>query len=154
ANDYALDLRKASYRVSKISRKEQKRRAPPPYTTSKLQQDGSTRLGLPPKRTMSIAQGLYEGVELGRGGGAETVGLITALTADSARLWGARVAACREFVEKIYGARALPPEPNFFKSNKQNVQDAHEAIRPTRMDLPPDSIRKALKEDQYKLYKL
>ncbi len=154
ATRYVTDLKKASYRVAKVTRREQKRRAPAPYTTSKLQQDASTRLGMAPKRTMSVAQGLYEGIQLGRGKDAETVGLITYMRTDSTRLSADAVQDCRAYVQKTYGPEAVPEQPNVWKTKKQNVQDAHEAIRPTRMDLPPDEVRKYLKDDQLRLYKL
>ncbi|MFW6051663.1 MAG: type I DNA topoisomerase [Myxococcota bacterium] len=151
---YVGDLKKASYRVAKITRREQRRKAPPPYTTSKLQQDASNRLGMTPKRAMSVAQRLYEGVALGRGKNAETVGLITYMRTDSMRLSPDAVDACRGHIAEHFGDAYLPDKPVFFKGKKQNVQDAHEAIRPTRMDLPPDAVKKHLKEDQLKLYKL
>ncbi|MFW6197281.1 MAG: type I DNA topoisomerase [Myxococcota bacterium] len=151
---YATELKNASYRVAQITRREQRRKAPPPYTTSKLQQDASNRLGIAPKRAMSVAQRLYEGVALGRGKNAETVGLITYMRTDSMRLSPDSVDACRDFIADRYGKTHLPDKPVFYKGKKQNVQDAHEAIRPTRMDLPPDEVKKYLKEDQYKLYKL
>ncbi len=154
AGRYVGDLKKAAFRVTKIARREQRRRAPAPYTTSKLQQDAANRLGMAPKRTMSVAQQLYEGVQLGRGKDAEAVGLITYMRTDSTRLSGDAVNECRAYVEQKYGKQALPEQPNVFKSKKQNVQDAHEAIRPTRMDLPPEAVAKYLKEHQLKLYKL
>ena len=107
-----------------------------------------------PKRAMRTAQQLYEGIAVGRGNDAETVGLITYMRTDSVRLSAEAVAACREHIAKRYGKDALPEQPNAYKSKKQNVQDAHEAIRPTRMDLPPESIRQYLTDDRYKLYKL
>jgi DNA topoisomerase I len=151
---YVADLKNASYRVAKITRREQKRKAPPPYTTSKLQQDASNRLGMAPKRAMTVAQQLYEGVALGRGKSAETAGLITYMRTDSIRLSPDAVHACRDFVADRYGKNYLPDNPVFFQTKKKNVQDAHEAIRPTRMDLPPDAVAKFLKDDQRKLYKL
>jgi DNA topoisomerase-1 len=149
---YAADLRGARYQVRKITKREQRRRAPAPYTTSKLQQDASNRLGMAPKRTMSVAQGLYEGVELGKGGGTE--GLITYMRTDSVRISPDAVNECRAYIQKTYGNEFLPAQPNLYKSGKQNVQDAHEAIRPTRMDMTPDRVRKFLKDDQFRLYRL
>jgi DNA topoisomerase-1 len=148
------DLRRASYSVKKVQKREQKRRAPAPYTTSKLQQDASSRLGMKPKRTMRIAQQLYEGVTIGRGKNAETVGLITYMRTDSVRLSNDAIEEARAFVASTYGKDAIPAEPNVFKSKKQNVQDAHEAIRPTRMDLPPDAVAKTLNDEQLRLYRL
>ena len=152
AKRFSDDLREASYRVAKIIKRERRSRAPAPYTTSKLQQDASTRLGMQPSRTMRVAQGLYEGVELGKGG--ESVGLITYMRTDSVRLSSDAVVECREYIAHRYGKDALPPQPNEFKTKKANVQDAHEAIRPTRMDLPPDEVKKYLTEERFKLYKL
>jgi len=148
------ELAGARFAVGPISRKEQRRRAPAPYTTSKLQQDASTRLGMPPKRAMSVAQSLYEGIALGRGKDAETVGLITYMRTDSVRMSEDAVEACRRHIAERYGAAAVPAKPNIFKSGKKNVQDAHEAIRPTQMDLPPEAVRKYLKDPQFKLYQL
>ena len=152
AKRFSDDLRSATYKVAKIVKRERRSRAPAPYTTSKLQQDASTRLGMQPSRAMRVAQALYEGVELGKGG--ETVGLITYMRTDSVRLSGEAVQACREYIEQRYGKDALPAQPNEFKTKKAQVQDAHEAIRPTRMDLPPDEVRKYLTEERFKLYKL
>jgi DNA topoisomerase I len=152
AKRFADDLRAAAYRVSKITTRERKSRAPAPYTTSKLQQDASTRLSMQPSRAMRVAQALYEGVELGKGG--ETVGLITYMRTDSVRLSAEAVQACREYIAQTHGQSALPPQPNEFKSKKAQVQDAHEAIRPTRMDLPPEEVRKYLTDERFKLYKL
>lgn len=148
------DLDKATYRVVSVKKRETKRKAPAPYTTSKLQQDASSRLRMSPKRTMSVAQKLYEGVTIGRGKNAEIVGLITYMRTDSTRLSDDAVRECREYVEKTYGKSSLPEQPNIFKTKKQNVQDAHEAIRPTRMDLPPEAVEKYLAPEQLKLYKL
>ncbi|HET6338156.1 MAG TPA: type I DNA topoisomerase [Polyangiales bacterium] len=152
AKRFADDLRIANFRVGKITTRERKSRAPAPYTTSKLQQDASTRLGMQPSRAMRVAQALYEGIELGKGG--ETAGLITYMRTDSVRLSSEAVDACREYVEKTYGKAALPEKPNEFKTKKAQVQDAHEAIRPTRMDLPPDAVREWLTDERFKLYKL
>jgi DNA topoisomerase I len=148
------DLDKATYRVASVKKRETKRKAPAPYTTSKLQQDASTRLRMAPKRTMSVAQKLYEGVTLGKGKNAETVGLITYMRTDSVRLSNDAIEECRVHIEKTFGKDALPAEPNVFKTKKQNVQDAHEAIRPTRMDLPPEELEKVLAPEQLKLYRL
>ena len=154
AAKFADDLKQATYSVQNITQRRASRKAPAPYTTSKLQQDAANRLSMPPKRTMRLAQNLYEGVTLGRGKNAETVGLITYMRTDSTRLSSDAVDECRKYAAKKYGKDAIPEKPNFFKSKKQNVQDAHEAIRPTRMDLPPESLSKYLKEPQRRLYKL
>jgi DNA topoisomerase-1 len=145
------DLATATFKVGEIKKSERKRNAPPPYTTSKLQQDAVNRLGFGAKRTMQVAQGLYEGVDLGKDGGA--VGLITYMRTDSTRLSPDAVNAARDFVGVTYGATYVPKDPNVFKS-KKNTQDAHEAIRPTSLELTPESVKKHLKDEQYKLYKL
>jgi DNA topoisomerase I len=155
AQRYVNDLKRATYRVSGITKRQQRRKAPAPYTTSKLQQDASTRLGMQPKRTMRVAQGLYEGVSIGKGKDAELVGLITYMRTDSMRVGDDAIAEARTFIESTYGKTFLPETPNVFKSKKeQNVQDAHEAIRPTRMDLPPEKANEFLKDEQQRLYKL
>jgi DNA topoisomerase-1 len=145
------DLERAKYVVQNIKKSERKRRALAPYTTSKLQQDAVNRLSFTAKRTMQIAQGLYEGVDLGKDGG--TVGLITYMRTDSTRVSPEAIAGVREFIEQTYGKDSLPAEPNVFKS-KKSAQDAHEAIRPTMLDHPPSVVKKHLKDEQFKLYKL
>src|SRR5208337_502489 len=107
--------------------------------------------GFGAKRAMQIAQGLYEGVDLGKDGGP--VGLITYMRTDSTRLSPDAVEAARMHIAQRFGKSYVPAQPNVFKS-KKNTQDAHEAIRPTSLDLPPESVRKHLKDDQLKLYKL
>ncbi len=144
-------LESAKFKVAKITKSERKRKAPPPYTTSKLQQDAVNRLGFSAKRTMQVAQGLYEGVELGKEAGQ--VGLITYMRTDSTRSSPEAVAAVREHVVATFGKDYIPAEANVFKS-KKGAQDAHEAIRPTSVELPPESVRKYLKDDQFKLYRL
>jgi len=146
------DLEGASFKVTKVTKSERKRHAPAPYSTSKLQQDAVNRLGFGAKRTMQVAQGLYEGVDLGKEAGG-TVGLITYMRTDSNRSAPEAVAAAREHITQRYGAEFIPKEPNAFKS-KKGAQDAHEAIRPTSMDLTPASIKHHLKDEQFKLYKL
>ena len=145
------DLEGAKYTVAKVTKSERKRNPPAPYTTSKLQQDAVNRLGFGAKRTMQVAQGLYEGVDLGKDGGP--VGLITYMRTDSTRLSPDAVNEARAFVTARYGAEWIPAQPNVFKSRK-SAQDAHEAIRPTSLDLPPEAVRRHLKDEQFKLYKL
>lgn len=156
AQRYVNDLKRANYRIANITKRQSKRKAPAPYTTSKLQQDASTRLGMQPKRTMRVAQGLYEGIQIGKGKEGELVGLITYMRTDSMRVSDDAVAEVRAFVETTYGKSFLPSEPNVFKSKNANanVQDAHEAIRPTRLDLPPEKVNEYLKDEQQRLYKL
>ena len=145
------DLETASYRVAKVTTSERKRKPYAPYTTSKLQQDAVNRLGFGAKRTMQVAQGLYEGIDLGKELG--TVGLITYMRTDSTRVSPEALQGARDYATAKYGADSIPKEPNVFKS-KKNSQDAHEAIRPTSLDYPPDAVRKHLKDEQFKLYKL
>jgi DNA topoisomerase-1 len=144
-------LTDAKYRIAKITKSERRRNPPSPYTTSKLQQDAVNRLGFGAKRAMQVAQGLYEGIDLGRDGGA--VGLITYMRTDSTRLSPDAVEAARVHITEAYGKNYVPAVPNVFKS-KKNAQEAHEAIRPTSLEYTPESVRKHLKDDQFKLYKL
>ncbi len=145
-------LETARYSITKISKSERKRNPPAPYTTSKLQQDAVNRLGFGAKRAMQIAQGLYEGVDLGKESGGQ-VGLITYMRTDSTRLSPDAVEAARMLVTDRYGKAYIPATPNVFKS-KKNAQDAHEAIRPTSLEYTPESVRQHLKDDQFKLYKM
>ena len=143
-------LEKAAWNVVSVDRKERRRNPPAPFTTSKLQQDSSRKLRFSVKRTMMLAQHLYEGVELGDEG---LVGLITYMRTDSTRVSSDALTEVREVIASNYGAQYLPESPNVFKS-KKGAQDAHEAIRPTSVARHPDAIKKYLKEDEYKVYKL
>ncbi len=136
--------------VRSVDKKERRRNAAPPFTTSKLQQDSSRKLRFSVKRTMMIAQRLYEGVELGEEG---LVGLITYMRTDSTRVSPEAIQEVREYVGKEYGAAYLPETPNTYKEKKE-AQAAHEAIRPTSAMRHPDSIKQYLKEDEFKVYKL
>jgi len=149
-DEVVAQLEKASWSVRSVERKERKRNPTAPFTTSKLQQDASSRLGFNVRRTMGVAQRLYEGVEIGKEG---TVGLITYMRTDSTRVSPDAIVEAREYVQKNLGAQYLPAKPNDYKS-KKDAQDAHEAIRPTNVAFTPESIRKNLSEEQYKLYKL
>ena len=144
----ALD--KADWIVRSAERKERKRNATPPFTTSKLQQDSSRKLRFSVKRTMMIAQRLYEGVELGEEG---LVGLITYMRTDSTRVSNEAVTEVREFIKNQYGEQYLPESPNTYKEKKE-AQGAHEAIRPTSAMRHPDQIKSYLKEDEFKVYNL
>lgn len=144
-------LDNATYRVAKVTKRQQRRNAPAPYTTSKLQQDATSYLRFTTKRTMQIAQGLYEGVDLKKDGGP--VGLITYMRTDSVRVSNDAIEAVRTHISEKYGSAHLPGKPNFFKSRKA-AQEAHEAIRPTSMELTPEVVRRHLKDEQFKLYKL
>jgi len=143
-------LEKANWIVRSVDKKERRRNAAPPFTTSKLQQDSSRKLRFSVKRTMMIAQRLYEGVELGEEG---LVGLITYMRTDSTRVSKDALAEVRELIGTQYGPTYLPETPNTFKSKKL-AQEAHEAIRPTSAFRNPDQIKQYLKEDEYKVYKL
>ncbi len=151
ATDEVMEqLRQAAWSVVSVDRKERKRNATAPYITSKLQQDASNRLGFNVRRTMGVAQRLYEGVEIGSQG---TVGLITYMRTDSTRASDDSIKAAREYVQGSLGAAYLTKEAIDYKG-KKDAQDAHEAIRPTNVEFTPDSIRQYLSEEQYKLYKL
>lgn len=143
-------LRTGSFRVATIERKESKQRPSPPFITSQLQQAAARRHGFSVKRTMGLAQGLYEGREIGERG---PVGLITYMRTDSTRVADEAIQAVREVIESTYGKVALPDKPNVYRS-KKGAQDAHEAIRPTTFDLPPDSVAPYLQADELKLYRL
>ena len=143
-------LEKADWLVRTVDRKERRRNATPPFTTSKLQQDSSRKLRFSVKRTMMIAQRLYEGVELGEEG---SVGLITYMRTDSTRVSNEALAEVREFISSQYGKDYLPESANVYKEKKA-AQAAHEAIRPTSAMRHPDQIKQYLKEDEFKVYKL
>ena len=140
----------APFSVSKVKRQEKLRNPAPPFTTSTLQQEASRKLNMTPARTMSIAQQLYEGVDITREG---TVGLITYMRTDSLRLSEEAIAAAKGFIETRYGKQYYPPQTRHYKT-KGNAQDAHEAIRPSDVNLVPDEIKKDLTTEQYRLYKL
>ena len=144
------DAGRGKWSVRSIDRRERSRNPTPPFTTSKLQQDASSRLGFNVKRTMGVAQRLYEGIELGSKG---TVGLITYMRTDSTRVAPEAIAQVRGYIAKKHGDKYLPKQPNAYKS-KKDAQDAHEAIRPSDVDLHPDEIKGSLSDEQYKLYKL
>ena len=150
AEKIRVALEKADWIVRTVDKKERRRNAAPPFTTSKLQQDSSRKLRFSVKRTMMIAQRLYEGVELGEEG---SVGLITYMRTDSTRVAPEAIAEVREYVGKEYGQNYLPESPNTFKEKKE-AQGAHEAIRPTSAMRHPDQMKQYLKEDEFKVYKL
>jgi DNA topoisomerase-1 len=146
ADKVLSDLRAASWVVSSVTTKERKKHAVPPYITSKLQQASR----FPVKKTMMIAQQLYEGIEIPNVG---AVGLITYMRTDSTRVSDQAIIDVRDFVGKKFGADYLPEKPNFYKT-KKDAQDAHEAIRPTSMEYDPESVRAYLTPDQFYLYRL
>ena len=143
-------LEKADWVVRTVDRKERRRNATPPFTTSKLQQDSSRKLRFSVKRTMMIAQRLYEGVELGEEG---SVGLITYMRTDSTRVSNEALAEVRDYITSQYGKEYLPETANVYKEKKA-AQAAHEAIRPTSAMRHPEEIKQYLKEDEFKVYKL
>lgn len=147
-------LRKAlenqAWTIASIEKKRQKRTPPPPFTTSKLQQEASRLLRFPVKKTMSVAQRLYEGIDLA---GGDTVGLITYMRTDSTRLSPQAVAQAREFIGQAYGKDYLPAKARGYAPAKK-AQDAHEAIRPTDVTRTPESVKKYLRPDQLSLYRL
>lgn len=145
--DYILS---STIQVAKIEKKEKRKKPYPPFTTSTLQQEASKRLNFFSKRTMKVAQELYEGLELGKSG---TVGLITYLRTDSTRVSEVAQKEAIEYVDSRYGSIYTPSKPNEYKSKKTS-QDAHEAIRPTSVFRTPESIKSYLGRDQYRLYKL
>ncbi|HEY2941155.1 MAG TPA: type I DNA topoisomerase [Vicinamibacteria bacterium] len=144
------DLESAAFRVAKVVARERKRNPIPPFTTSKLQQEAFKKLRFSVKKTMQVAQRLYEGVELGEEG---SLGLITYMRTDSFRVSADALSAVRERIASTYGEEYLPEKPTFYRS-KKDAQDAHEAIRPTYLDRDPDGIRRFLSKDEYALYKL
>lgn len=143
-------LKDAKFAVSDITAKETTSRPSPPFITSTLQQAAANRLGFTAKRTMSTAQKLYEGLEMGSMG---SLGLITYMRTDSTHLSGEALSAVRKHIEFNIGKEYVPEKPNFYTSGK-NAQHAHEAVRPTDPDLTPVDIKPYLNEDQYKLYNL
>ena len=143
-------LETANWLVRTVEKKERRRNAAAPFTTSKLQQDSSRKLRFSVKRTMMIAQRLYEGIELGEEG---SVGLITYMRTDSTRVAPEALAEVREFIGSTYGPDYLPQSPNTYKEKKE-AQGAHEAIRPSSAMRRPDDIKQYLKEDEFKVYSL
>lgn len=144
------DLEKAIYHVTDIKRKERRRNPAAPFTTSSLQQDAIRKLGFTSRKAMMVAQQLYEGLDIGKAG---PVGLITYIRTDSTRIAETAQAEARSFINDRYGGNYLPDKPPIY-AKKSNAQDAHEAIRPTNIELDPASVAKSLSKDQLKLYTL
>ena len=144
------DVKDREFTVTNVKKAEKKRSAAPPFTTSTLQQEASRKLGFTPKRTMAVAQQLYEGVDVE---GEGTLGLITYMRTDSLRLSDEAMAAAADFIRHRYGDQYYYGKFHTFKT-KSGAQDAHEAIRPTHVELDPERIRGSLTSDQYRLYKL
>jgi DNA topoisomerase-1 len=150
ADKIVAAVSKAKWQVASVAQKEKKRNPPPPFTTSKLQQAAYNRLRYTAKRTMSIAQKLYEGVELGDEG---SVALITYMRTDSVNVSNDALIQVRELIPERFGSNYLPEKPNYYKS-KKDAQEAHEAVRPTDAMRTPEDVRKYLDEDLFKLYQL
>src|ERR1051326_513638 len=150
ANEIVAEAREQSFIVSEVTTKERKRNPVPAFITSKLQQEASRKLGFPVKRTMMIAQHLYEGIELGSEG---SVGLITYMRTDSTRVGETALSEARQFIGAQYGQNYLPEKAVHYRS-KKDAQDAHEAIRPTDVTRTPDALAKYLKPEELKLYRL
>ncbi len=143
-------VNKAKWEVASVTQKEKRRNPPPPFTTSKLQQAAYNRLRYTAKRTMALAQRLYEGVELGAEG---SVALITYMRTDSVAVSNDALAQVREMIPERFGSNYLPEKPNYYKS-KKDAQEAHEAVRPTEVSRAPEDVRKYLDDDLFKLYQL
>lgn len=150
ANQILAELENESFKVGKVKNGRRTRKPAPPFITSTLQQECSRKLGFQSKRTMRIAQELYEGVEI-EGMGA--VGLITYMRTDSLRLSDDALNGARDYIQQRWGDKYLPAEPRKYKS-RSNAQDGHEAIRPTTIELSPDKVKDSLTTEQYKLYKI
>ncbi len=150
AQRVVAECESAAWRVASYTRKDRRRNPFPPFTTSKLQQDAVNKLGFTAKKTMMLAQRLYEGVELGEEG---AVALITYMRTDSVRVSEDALAAVRDLILHKYDGEHLPDKPNFYKS-KRDAQDAHEAVRPTEVTRTPEEVRRYLDADLFKLYQL
>lgn len=146
-----VDMEGAAYEVTKVKRGERKRRPSPPFITSTLQQEASRKLGFTAKRTMGLAQGLYEGQDVGEGG---STGLITYMRTDSTNIAEVAQKEAREYVTGKYGADFLPPEPPQYKTKSKGAQEAHEAIRPTSVMRDPEKVKPYLEPAMFKLYQL
>jgi DNA topoisomerase-1 len=150
ADQIMSELQTVDWSVANIKKSERKRKPTAPFITSKLQQEAARKLRFTAKKTMMLAQRLYEGIEIGEEG---LQGLITYMRTDSTRVSGEAVTNVRSFIETKFGKEYLPAKPNEYKT-KKSAQDAHEAIRPTSMELPPEKVKPFLEKDQYRLYEL
>ena len=153
ANEILSALKpKRTFEVTEVKRRERRKNPAAPFTTSTLQQDAAKKLSFGSKRTMRLAQDLYEGIEIGEEG---AVGLITYMRTDSTRVASSAALQARDYIKLMYGEQYLPDGPRLYMDGKaKNAQDAHESIRPTDPTRRPEHIRKYLKEDQYRLYEL
>ena len=146
-----VDAAKGALHVTDVASKERKRRPSPPFTTSTLQQEASRKLGFTTKRTMQVAQKLYEGVAIGEEG---TVGLISYMRTDSVSLSAEALSEIRDVIARDYGTVSLPDKPNFYQTKSKNAQEAHEAVRPTSALRTPAQVARHLNDDERKLYDL
>jgi len=146
-----LEAESTQYVIDKVTNRQTQRKPQPPFITSTLQREGSSKLGYSVKRTMQLAQNLYEGIELGASG---HVGLITYMRTDSTRISDEAKDAAKEYIVNHYGEKYYPKEARVYAKKGKNVQDAHEAIRPTYIEKTPESVRQYLSSEQYRLYKL
>jgi len=151
AGDMVADLKQAAYRVARVRRGERRRNPSAPFTTSTLQQEASRKLGFSPKKTMAIAQQLYEGVEIDSQG---MTGLITYMRTDSTQVADAAQKEARDFIAEKYGKESLPAEPPQYRTKSRSAQEAHEAIRPTSVMRQPKALEAYLSRDQNRLYGL
>jgi len=149
-NAVIADITGKEFEVTNVKKAEKKRSAAPPFTTSTLQQEASRKLNMTPKRTMAIAQQLYEGVDVA---GEGTLGLITYMRTDSLRISDEALSAAASYIKNRYGNSYYYGKPHIFKT-KANAQDAHEAIRPTHVELDPERVQGSLTKEQFKLYSL
>lgn len=150
-NDLLEDMEKGVYRISRIKRGERRRKPAAPFITSTLQQEASRRLGYTARRTMALAQQLYEGLDVGEGGGT---GLITYMRTDSTNVAEVAQQEARQYIGSTYGSDFLPPTPPQYRTRAAKAQEAHEAIRPTSVLRLPEKVKPYLTHDQYKLYQL
>ncbi|HSB66518.1 MAG TPA: type I DNA topoisomerase, partial [Anaerolineales bacterium] len=145
-----VDMEASAYSISKIKRGERRRKPSAPFTTSTMQQEASRKLGYTARRTMALAQQLYEGIDLGEG----AVGLITYMRTDSTNVAETAQEEARQFINERYGKNFLPPEAPKYLAKAKGAQEAHEAVRPTSVMRQPDGIKEFLNRDQYRLYQL
>jgi len=150
AEKLVANLQPASYRVEKVTKSERKRQPSPPFTTSTLQQEASRKLGFSARKTMSTAQKLYEGIDVGEG----TVGLITYMRTDSVALSNQALDEAKQVISALYGKEFALAKPRFYKNKSKNAQEAHEAVRPTYISKTPAEVKKHLSADLFKLYDL
>ena len=151
AESIVSQLKHASYTVAQVRKKEVARQPAPPFITSTLQQEGWRKLRLSAKRTMALAQQLYEGLPIGKEG---SVGLITYMRTDSVRVAPSALTETRAYIKGKYGAKFLPPHPRIFRKKAKGAQEAHEAIRPTSIRREPEAIKGYLTRDQFRLYEI